>query len=87
MTTQKDYEFYILGALNYCNLAVSFPSSSQLTLPGGTGARFGHSITSYSVGSGLIHAIMFGGSSKFERGQPPEDQQKIAETIVVAFGE
>lgn len=64
-----------------------FLFSSQLTLSEGTGARFGHSITSYHACSGLIHTTTFGGSPKFERGKSADKHQKKAETIVMEFGE
>ena len=67
--------------------SVSCRLSSQLTLPEGTRARFGHSITSRQVHSGLIQTTIFGGSPKFERGKPLDDHRKIAETIVMKFGE
>ena len=58
----------------------------QLTLPKGTGGRFGHSITSCRLCSGLIHTTTFGGSPKFERGKSADKHQRIAETIVMEFG-
>ena len=66
---------------------VSFLFSPQLTLPEVTGARFGHSITSYHACSGLIQTTTFGGSPKFEQGKSADKHQKIAETIVMEFGE
>ena len=66
---------------------VSFLFSHQLTLPEGTGARFGHSITSCHACSGLIHTTTFGGSPKFERGKSADKHKKKAETIVMEFGE
>jgi len=65
----------------------SFFLSLQLTLPEGTRPRFGHSITSCCLRSGLIRTTTFGGSPKFEKGQQLDDQQKIAETMVMEFGE
>ena len=68
--------------------SVSCLLSPQLALPEGTRAsRFGHSITSRHVHSGLIQTTIFGGSPKFEQGKPLDDHQKIAETIVMEFGE
>ena len=55
--------------------------SSQLTLPEGTQARFGHTLMACKMCPGRVHATTLGGCPKYAHGQ------KLAETFVMEFGE
>ena len=66
---------------------VSCLPSSQLTLPEGTQARCGHTLTACRMCPGRIHATTFGGCPNYVFGQPDYAQPKIAETLVMEFGE
>ena len=70
--------------LNLHPLVSCFPSS-QLTLPEGTQARWGHTITACRMCPGRVHATTFGGCPKYLHGN--DAQQKLAETLVMEFGE
>ena len=65
---------------------VSCLPSPQLTLPEGTQARFGHTLTPCGVCPGRVHATTFGGCPKYEREISEDDHQKLAETTVMEFG-
>ena len=64
---------------------VSCLPSPQLTLPEGTQARFGHTLTACRMCPGRVHATTFGKCPKYVRGD--DAKQKLAETLVMEFGE
>ena len=66
---------------------VSCLPSPQLTLPEGTQAHCGHTITACRMCSGRVHATTFGGCPNLLLGQLDDAQPKIAETTVMEFGE
>ena len=46
-----------------------------------------HTATALSLGPGRTQVTMFGGCSKWERGESEDSQQKLAKTTVLDFGE
>ena len=61
--------------------------SPQLTLPEGTQPRRGHTLTACSVCPGRIHTTTFGGIPAGQFGILDDAKEKLAETIVMEFGE
>ena len=65
--------------------SVSCLPSLQLTLPEGTQARFGHTLTACRMCPDRINTTTFGGCPKFVFGD--DAKQKLSETTVMEFGE
>ena len=49
-------------------------------------ARWGHSLTAFSLGPGLTEAVEFGGSPE-ARTRPDETRPKMADTTLLQFSE
>ena len=64
------------------------PPSLQLTLPEGTQPRWAHTVTSFRLDEDRVHATTFGGCpSEFDLNGSFDDHPKLADTIVMEFGE
>ena len=61
--------------------------SLQLTLPEGTQPRYGHTVTSFQLDEDRVHATTFGGCPDFVMKRSLDDSPKLADTIVMEFGE
>ena len=60
----------------------------QVTLPGCSLSRYGHSIAAIKLCPGLEQVNIFGGSSDdFDDERPIKDDPRIAETNLLTFGE
>ena len=61
--------------------------SLQLTLPEGTQPRCGHTVTSFRLDEDRVHATTFGGCPDWASNRSDDDDPKLADTIVMEFGE
>ena len=66
---------------------VSCLPSPQLILPEGTQPRWGHTLTSCTMGESRIHATTFGGSPSYDPKRTWVTHPKLADTTVLEFGE
>ena len=64
-----------------------FPPSLQLTLHEATQTRLRHTTTAISLEPGRTRVIMFGGCPKWLYGKLEYEQQELALTAVLEFGE
>ena len=60
---------------------------SQLTLPEGTQPRYGHTLTSCRMGESRVHMTTFGGCPPHDPNTSVEDDPKLADTMVLEFGQ
>jgi len=66
---------------------VSCLPSPQLTLPEGTQPRCWHTLTCCRMGESRVHATTFGGCPSYDPDILEEDDPKLADTMVLEFGE
>ena len=59
----------------------------QVTLPDGTLPRRGHSLTAINLCPGLEDVISFGGVPDYDANRPLKDYPRLAETMIITFGE
>jgi len=82
---------YMVYSRSLCFLnahpAVSCLPSPQLTLPEGTQPRYGHTLTSCRMGESRVHATTFGGCPHYDPDRSYDDDPKLADTMVLEFGE
>ena len=64
-----------------------FPPSLQLTLHEDTQTRLRHTTTAISLEPGRTRVIMFGGCPNWQWGKSGYEQQKLAKTAILEFGE
>ena len=59
----------------------------QLTLPEGAQTRLRHTTMALSLRPGWTKVIMFGGCPKWQWGKSEHNQQNLAKTAILEFGE
>ena len=59
----------------------------QVTLPDGTLPRMWHTITAINLCPGLEDVISFGGSPDYGANRLLNDYPRMAETMIITFGE
>ena len=64
-----------------------FPPSLQLTLHEAAQTRLRHTTTALSLEPGRTRVIMFGGCPNWQWGKSGYEQQKLAKTAILEFGE
>ena len=86
---ERSAQLYAVNSLGFLGLhpAVSCLPSPQLTLPEDTQPRQGHTLTSCRMGESRIHATTFGGSPSYHPYRSVDDDPKLADTMVLEFGE
>ena len=58
----------------------------QLPVPDGVLSRFGHSTVAIELAPGLTEVTALGGCPQYNSKKLPDDQPRLAETIVMTFG-
>ena len=86
---ERSAQLYAVNSLGFLGLhpPVSCLPSPQLTLPEDTQPRQGHTLTSCRMGESRIHATTFGGSPSYDPYRSVDDDPKLADTMVLEFGE
>ena len=59
----------------------------QVTLPDGTLPRYSHSLSAINLCPGLEDVISFGGVPDYDANRQPKDYPRMAETMIITFGE
>ena len=69
------------------SIGILFCDDVQVTLPDGTLPRESHSLTAINLCPGLEDVISFGGSPDYDPNQLIKDNPRMAETMIITFGE
>ena len=83
-----DHKIYdVCIKMSHNSNLIQFLPILQLTLPEGAQTRLRHTVMALSLRPGWTKVIMFGGCPKWQWGKSEHDQQNLAKTAILEFGE